>query len=607
MENGSQQQHQKQQRSKRHKKSNGKNFYSRRHSKGAFVNIVISTILLLLTTYAATTRAASSLQQYQSLSLPRSSIIASGEVLTFSLGKLVSVEAETKTTAAVVEERRITSAAFVGPLLIPRGGGTTVAIEARDEDSEEGEEDSDDVVGIDEDDEDNDYKNSDSDADDEDDYSSKNSNGPIQLILQTTLLNNNNQNNKQESSSTQQHQHLILDQRIEITASPQTRTIGSIKQSISRQFKSRPPIKAITLRHNGEVLNKEIVLLEDILNDYYDDEEDDDDDVEERKMTMVVDMVPPVDPKFGTELKERLDQMTNEQVLDVYTANMAAYYQNSLELAELINEKNNVITITEKDEDDEEEDEDTRTSSSSSSSITFQMRKHSLMIKEQIIASFDDEIKNKLYRMITPNELLQLEQQQKDGNEDSIAGGDVMLKDSILSSKRKRNNRAGGATMNVKRALQKNLNVDWPNTIRNVILFLFFGYFGGRSSFSRTIMLCCAPACILLQVRVIKLLLKQVFYTIGEPPGILLSLLPAPQQAIMSCNFENCLKELYGDSMVATLDDEEEEAWIKNDDVEEDYESDIDDDYLMGLINEEEETESTTIDEEETLDIDDDY
>lgn len=76
--------------------------------------------------------------------------------------------------------------------------------------------------------------------------------------------------------------------------------------------------------------------------------------------------------------------------------------------------------------------------------------------------------------------------------------------------------------------------------------------------------------------------IKQVFYAIGEPPGILLSLLPAPQQAIMSLNYASAMEKLYGEDIVKG------EIWyedtgVESDDEEEDdidaYDSDSDDEY----------------------------
>ena len=52
--------------------------------------------------------------------------------------------------------------------------------------------------------------------------------------------------------------------------------------------------------------------------------------------------------------------------------------------------------------------------------------------------------------------------------------------------------------------------------------------------------------CFFIQTRPVKVALKQVFYTVGEPPSILLSLLPAPQQAIMSLKYGAVMKGLYG-------------------------------------------------------------
>ena len=100
---------------------------------------------------------------------------------------------------------------------------------------------------------------------------------------------------------------------------------------------------------------------------------------------------------------------------------------------------------------------------------------------------------------------------------------------------------------------------NWADTTRNALLFLFFGYFGGRSAFSRAFLLLSAPLCFLIQTRPVKVAMKQLFYTAGEPPGILLSLLPAPQQAIMSCDYAGIMVELYGEDVL------EGEEWFELD------------------------------------------
>merc|ERR1719410_2860573 len=95
------------------------------------------------------------------------------------------------------------------------------------------------------------------------------------------------------------------------------------------------------------------------------------------------------------------------------------------------------------------------------------------------------------------------QQDQKPNDEEQLPNNILMKKD-ILSMKenllstfsnetlqllhgrgegydsQKRSRHRGGAIMTVKRALQKNLNINWPDTMRNSLLFLFFGYFGSR-------------------------------------------------------------------------------------------------------------------------------
>ena len=98
-------------------------------------------------------------------------------------------------------------------------------------------------------------------------------------------------------------------------------------------------------------------------------------------------------------------------------------------------------------------------------------------------------------------------------------------------------------------------------------------------------MLLGAPMCFLLQLRPIKIIIKQLFYALGHPPGIFLSLLPAPQQAIMSLDYNAAMRDLYGEDATNSLIDSEEDDNDDNeeennddDDVEDDSESDFDDD-----------------------------
>jgi len=146
--------------------------------------------------------------------------------------------------------------------------------------------------------------------------------------------------------------------------------------------------------------------------------------------------------------------------------------------------------------------------------------------------------------------------------------------DTLTSNKAKgRNpNLKGGATMNVKHALQHNLNVNWAETTHNSLLFLFFRYFGGRNSFSRIFLLLSSPLCFFVQTRPVKVSMKQLFYMMGEPPGIALSLLPAQQQRIMSLDYGAVMRGLYGEKVLlkSLLNKSEEgkEEWMEMEQME---------------------------------------
>ena len=119
---------------------------------------------------------------------------------------------------------------------------------------------------------------------------------------------------------------------------------------------------------------------------------------------------------------------------------------------------------------------------------------------------------------------------------------------------------------------------DWENAIKHSLLFLFLGYFGGKNSFSRHLLLWGAPLSFALQARPVKIWTKIIFYMLSNPPLILLSFLPAPQQAILSVDMEASCVALYGeDGLKAILGEsmsskKKEESTIS---VEEDEESDV--------------------------------
>ena len=116
-----------------------------------------------------------------------------------------------------------------------------------------------------------------------------------------------------------------------------------------------------------------------------------------------------------------------------------------------------------------------------------------------------------------------------------------------------------------------------------------------------------APMCFILQARPVKLLFKQTFFLMSNPPGIFLSLLPAPQQALLNFDMEKAYNALYqteqekareaAKSRLGSPEEEEEEEEEEDDEevVESDEESD--DENIDESSDDEEDTDG---DEEES-------
>jgi len=107
----------------------------------------------------------------------------------------------------------------------------------------------------------------------------------------------------------------------------------------------------------------------------------------------------------------------------------------------------------------------------------------------------------------------------------------------------------------------------------------------------------------------VKVALKQVFYTVGEPPSILLSLLPAPQQAIMSLKYGAVMKGLYGEKVLEEYSDGIDKEWLDLERMEEEdymgvggssFGGDIDSDFSDDEYGEDD-------DQYDEYDVDSDY
>ena len=348
----------------------------------------------------------------------------------------------TKTMSSVAFIQRSRSKNML--LLSIRGGGDDDdddELEVSDDEDESEEEETDDEEESDDDDDEEEEE-----TEDEDEESTPTLSTPVKITFSTSLYKPNP----------------LIDQTVELTASP-TRTVASLKLSISKQLKSKPPVQCIVLKLDGIILDDDDVVVAELVDEDEDDdddedEEEDDDDDDMPKLKIQVDIIPPVDPKFGTEMKERLDDMTNDQVLDAYVANVAALHQNSLDLIKaqsmlLSNSTKDDNDETEDEEDDEDEDEeneneDTTSTMIQSSFSSLDLQKNAIALKDQIMSSLSEKELELLKKSDTPSS-------PATEGDDSLTGGDMLLKESLKRKKKRR----GGAAMNVKRSLQKNLNI----------------------------------------------------------------------------------------------------------------------------------------------------
>jgi hypothetical protein len=355
----------------------------------------------------------------------------------------------------------------------------------------------------------------------------------------------------------------LLDYVLELPLVNRNRNIASIKQSVSRQWPAKPPISTIQLVYQGQRLTDDNLLIADLLED--DDDDDDDDDVEGesdgKKLVFYLDMIPPVDPKtFLSELDSKLNDVTTAELLNAYAINEAALYYNSIVLAE---------SSASRGETDLNGDAPV---TSSLSSVSARIRERATQLQQDWQESVLD----------TPHAQKLLSEAESPAEQRKHAA----VATAEVRGQRVRYTGISGLQGQTKRLVQHQFNIeDWPQTFKHCLLFLFFGWFGGRTTLSRTILLLGAPGIFLLQARSIKSYWRRALYALlDHPPAIVLSLFPAPQQAILSLNVASALQTLYGphvERTAALLDclDEDEvllesttAETIKSKDVDEDDE-----------------------------------
>ena len=115
----------------------------------------------------------------------------------------------------------------------------------------------------------------------------------------------------------------LIDTSLELLVS-RSRTVENVKQSLSRILPGRPPVELMRLVSEGILLDDD-QLIDDIIDE---DDEDDEENEGAPSVTMIIDMVPPVDPKFATQL-HKMNDMSTSELLDAYAANAAAMYHST--------------------------------------------------------------------------------------------------------------------------------------------------------------------------------------------------------------------------------------------------------------------------------------
>jgi hypothetical protein len=183
----------------------------------------------------------------------------------------------------------------------------------------------------------------------------------------------------------------LVDHTVELNA-VRTRNVESIKKSLSRQLPGKPPLAKIRLMQHGQVLRDE-VLVDELMDD--DDEEEDEGDEEgNASLTLFLDMVPPVDPRYPSQLEEALPDMTTAELLDAYTLNEAAIWYSSQEMAKA-------------QESGANEDEEEPSIPAPSPLVSFQLRQYASALKAQLEESlFSEKVKPLLEDPLPPAKAL---------------------------------------------------------------------------------------------------------------------------------------------------------------------------------------------------------
>lgn len=273
---------------------------------------------------------------------------------------------------------------------IPYGGSTIIDSDTKDEEDEMVDEDA---------------ENEDEDEEEEEDSKSAPVSEEPKMIKCKTNTGNS-----------------MIDVSLEFAVS-RSRNIKSVKATLSRLLPSRPPVESFNIRYDGMLLDEESLV------DELFDEEDGEEYEESSRKVLTLDMIPPVDPKFATQL-EKMQELSTSEILDAYATNSAAMYQNGYYLYSNALEAQNSM-----DTGDEEGLESTF---AVKAPVSIRLQQHAQEIREKLVAKFPEKAK----------ELLDQEGPPPDPNE-------------MVEKRRGQRYRAskGGVKTSLKRTIQTNLNI----------------------------------------------------------------------------------------------------------------------------------------------------
>jgi hypothetical protein len=387
----------------------------------------------------------------------------------------------------------------------------------------------------------------------------------------------------------------VLDQPIELENVIPSRTIHSIKSSISKKLAAKPPPSTIALRFDGRLL-ADGELVQDIVKEAQEEEEELEEGDSSTARTaagivLTMDTIVPVDPKFVPDLERKISDLTSQELLQAYAANEAALYQNSLFLEQVpVIKEAAVGDDDDAAQTDPEEDDTVLPQPDHLVSVNAVIRDRIARIRADLDATVlaTENAKTLLADAISPN--AKLKQQPK-----------VEIKGQRIRRPEK--------SIALRGVVQRNLNINWYYTGRAMFALIFCGYFGGKTNFSKSILLLGAPLIVIMQLRPVKAVLTQILYAILlHPPSIVLSLLPVPQQVLLSMDVEAAMIAIYGDQLkepvkrtkqpVQAVTDEE-------DDVDEQEEEDFDD--FPNTAREEDEEDADDDDAEDEYDSDESF